>query len=427
MTAYGRTFQLGAGYSGHQVQYSIDKVKELKTDGFFHINKTFLPAKIFYFLFMGSMVSFLPFVPVYMEQLGLNSFQIGIIRAVQPICTIIACPFWGTVADKFSIHRIVVLIGIAVGCTASGATYFTPSALNSTTTNSTSGGPSPPPLDWDDSLLTFSIMISLSTVFIVFLAPVNPMIDSNVMELLKDHPDTDYGKQRLWGAVGWGSMSGLTGLAMDTYVKYNPDGNRFLPAYIIFALMMAPAIIPVLIMKFPPHSTPMSISKELLNLFREVKIIIFFIIAAVCGLSLGVIGTFQFLFLNELEAPSLVMGLTLTFTCVSEIPFMYLSDRFIQWFGHETVFSIVLFCYSLRFFLYSILQDPWHILPIELLHGICFGALWPAAASFANKVAPEGMGATVQTLMSAASLGLGEYRVSVRSDVADCSSLPVII
>lgn len=353
------------------------------------------------------MVSFLPFVPVYMEQLGLNSFQIGIIRAVQPIGTILSCPFWGTVADKFGIHRIVVLIGIGVGCTASGATYFTPSALN-TTANATSGDPTPPPLDWDQSLLTFSIMMGLSTVFIFFLAHVNPMVDSNVLELLKDHPGTDYGKQRLWGAVGWGSLSGFTGLAMDTYIKHHPEGNRFLPAYIIFGSMMAMAIIPILLMKFPPHSMPMSITKELFNLFKDVKIIIFFFIATVCGLSLGVIGTFQFLFLNELGAPSLVMGLTLTFTCVSEIPFMYLSDTFIQWFGHEAVFSIVLFCYSLRFFLYSILQDPWLILPIELLHGICFGALWPAAASFANQVAPEGLGATVQNLVSAASLGLGE-------------------
>lgn len=34
-------------------------VKKLKHNGFFHINKTLLPAKLFYFLFMGSEYKFI--------------------------------------------------------------------------------------------------------------------------------------------------------------------------------------------------------------------------------------------------------------------------------------------------------------------------------------------------------------------------------
>ncbi|PIK39389.1 putative major facilitator superfamily domain-containing protein 6 [Apostichopus japonicus] len=321
--AYGTSVALGAVYSSYKVQFAIDKAKELKRDGFFNLNKTFLPAKLFYFLFMGSMVTFLPFVPVYMEQLGLSSFQIGIVRTVQPV------------------------------------------------------------------------------------AHVTPTVDSNVMLLLKDFPDTDYGRQRLWGAAGWGSFAAITGLAMDTYIKYVPDGNRFLPAYIIFLALMIPAVIPVSLMRFPKHTQPESISGGIWKLFKSLKVIIFFTVAGVGGLSLGVINTFQFLFLNDLNAPSLVMGLTLTFTCLSEIPFMFAAGRIIKWTGEETVFAMALACYTLRFFLYAILRNPWLILPIELLHGICFGAMWPAMTSFANKVAPPGMGATVQNLVSAVSMGAG--------------------
>ncbi|KAJ8028162.1 Major facilitator superfamily domain-containing protein 6 [Holothuria leucospilota] len=407
MAVHQKSFAVGAGYSDYQIQYSVESDQRSYNNGFFTINKTFLPAKIFYFLFMGSMVSFMPFAPVYMEQLGLNSFQIGIIGATQPVGTLLACPFWGAVADKFSIHRLVVLMGIIVGCTATTATYFTPSSVNATL-NSTIE-PTPPPLSWDQTYLTFTIMMVLSVVSISFLAEVNAIIDSNILELLKNNPQTDYGRQRVWGAVGWGTFSGLTGLAMDTYIKYYPDGNCFLPAYIIFTAMMAPAVIPVLIMKFPSHTKPESIAVGLFKLFKSIRVLIFLFIATVCGLSLGVISTYQFLFLKELNGPSLVMGLTLTFTCLSEIPFMFISGRLLKFFGHETVFSIALFCYCLRFFLYSILKNPWLILPIELLHGICFGALWPAATSFADKIAPPGMGATVQNLMTAVSLGLGSW------------------
>ncbi|KAJ8028156.1 Major facilitator superfamily domain-containing protein 6 [Holothuria leucospilota] len=405
MSVYGTSFALGAGHSSHQVEFLTQQARKLKDEGFFTINKTFLPVKAVYVLFNGSMVSFPPFLPVYMEQLGLNGFQIGIINAVQPVGTMIACPFWGAIADKFSIHRTVVLLGLFVGCTATGATYFTPPAVNSTRNSTMETTPSP--LSWDETYVTFSVMMALSIVSILFLAHVNPVIDSAVMALLKDHPETDYGKQRLWGAVGWGSFSGISGLAMDTYLRYYPEGNRFLPAYVIFLMLIFPVILPILIMKFPPHPTPESVTGGLFQLFKKFRIIVFFVVTAVCGLSIGVIDTFQFLFLNELNGPSLVMGLTLTFTCMAEIPFMYVSGKLITWFGHVTVFSIALSCYCLRFFLYHILQNPWLILPIELLHGICYGAFWPAAATFANKIAPPGMSATLQNLVQAFSMGLG--------------------
>ncbi|KAJ8028155.1 Major facilitator superfamily domain-containing protein 6 [Holothuria leucospilota] len=406
MSFYSISFALGAGHSGHQIEFSIQKVKKLKNEGFFTINKTLLPLKTVYFLYMGSMVSFLPFVPVYMEQLGLSGFQIGIISAVRPLGTMLACPFWGTIADKFSIHRSVVLLGLFIGSTATGATYFTPPVANATR-NSTMDRPTRPPFLWDETYVTFSVMMALSIVSIFFLAHICPMIDSAVMALLKDHPETDYGKQRLWGAVGWGSFSGITGLAMDTYIRYYPEGNRFLPAYVIFIALILPVVIPVLIMKFPSHSRPDSIAGGLAQCFKNFRIVIFFIVTTIIGVLLAVIGTFQFLFLNELKAPSVVMGLTLTFTCIAEIPFMYVSGRLITWFGHEAVFSIALVCYCLRFFLYHILQNPWLILPIELLHGICYGAFWPAATTFANKIAPQGMGATLQNLVQAFSMGLG--------------------
>lgn len=359
------------------------------------------------FLSLIGMVTFLPFVPVYMEQLGLSSFQIGIVRTVQPVGTIIACPLWGAVADRFGIHRKLVITGIVIGGSATFATYFTPTSVHSpgNDTSWTTQAPS----SLDSTYITFSVVMTLAIVSILFLAHVTPTVDSNVMLLLKDFPDTDYGRQRLWGAAGWGSFAAITGLAMDTYIKYVPDGNRFLPAYIIFLALMIPAVIPVSLMRFPKHTQPESISGGIWKLFKSLKVIIFFTVAGVGGLSLGVINTFQFLFLNDLNAPSLVMGLTLTFTCLSEIPFMFAAGRIIKWTGEETVFAMALACYTLRFFLYAILRNPWLILPIELLHGICFGAMWPAMTSFANKVAPPGMGATVQNLVSAVSMGAGKY------------------
>lgn len=58
-------------------------------------------------------------------------------------------------------------------------------------------------------------------------------------------------------------------------------------------------------------------------------------------------------------------------------------------------------------FAYSFIRLPWLVLPVQLLHGPTFSAMWVAGASCASDMAPEGMGATAQGLFSSVIFGLG--------------------
>jgi MFS transporter, PPP family, 3-phenylpropionic acid transporter len=55
---------------------------------------------------------------------------------------------------------------------------------------------------------------------------------------------------------------------------------------------------------------------------------------------------------------------------------------------------------------YSFISAPGWVLLIQLLHGPSFSALWVAGVSYANEIAPKGMGATAQGLFSGVLLGL---------------------
>lgn len=45
--------------------------------------------------------------------------------------------------------------------------------------------------------------------------------------------------------------------------------------------------------------------------------------------------------------------------------------------------TLVLGAFGLRFIIYSLLTNPWHILPVELLQGVTYGIFYSNMASYA--------------------------------------------
>ena len=62
---------------------------------------------------------------------------------------------------------------------------------------------------------------------------------------------------------------------------------------------------------------------------------------------------------------------------------------------------------TLRMFAYAVIPAAWWVLPIALLHGVTFAAMWSAGVSLADELAPEGLGATAQGIFSGVVFGVG--------------------
>ena len=95
------------------------------------------------------------------------------------------------------------------------------------------------------------------------------------------------------------------------------------------------------------------------------------------------------------------MGLTITFTCLSEIPVFACTGWLLRTFGVDPVLHIVLGVFILRFLLYTWLpawHNPWLVLPVELLHGITFACAWAAGTVNCARIAPRGLKATTQAI-----------------------------
>jgi MFS family permease len=80
--------------------------------------------------------------------------------------------------------------------------------------------------------------------------------------------------------------------------------------------------------------------------------------------------------------------------------------RLLGWFikklGHVHCMTLVLGAFGVRLLIYSVLTNPWTILPVELFQGVTFGIFYSTMASYAYVVSPPGSAATVQGLVGSA-------------------------
>lgn len=413
---------------------------------FWRINKTLLVFKLYYFFVFGGRACIRPFLPVFFRHIGMSDAQAGILFGLRPIAELIGSPLCGGLADKYRKHRFVMMALFI----ASNALFFslvfvspsdhsdsslkTTSYVNSSQSNSSieehlrngSGA-------CKDSFTEFTPLQNCSilkilyaprmtkdrnTIFVVvgviyflssFLGGSNSLADAATVKYLAAiGKGGDYGKQRLWGAVGWGSFAVISGFGIDESAKHlNQD--RFLLAFcanLLFCFGAVLAMFKLPLQYLEGRSKP-QIFKNLWTILSDCRIVTFLLAILVMGTCMGTIDACLFWFLEDLNGSHLLMGLTLAMTSIAEAPVMFFSGQLIKYLGHHGVLYLTLICYAIRYLCYSFIPNAWYVLAIEPLHGVTFGAMWAATASYSGVISPEGVASTVMAIVSATHFSLG--------------------
>ena len=328
-------------------------------------------AGSFYFLFFGAAASLFPFLVILYEQLDLTGSQIGFLIGMSPLISWLSAPLWGAVADSTRQHRLLLMLAIA------GAIVVVVT-LSITT--------------------QFLALILVIALFAFFTAPIVPIVDSSVLAFLGSQKD-QYGKLRLWGAIGWGLMAPLVGWLSDR------SGMQWIFwGYIAFMLLtlLVSYKLPINERSDRPHFV-----HEARQLLADKRWFLFLAVVFIGGAGMTMISAYLFLYMQSLGGNKALMGLALTFATISEIPFLYYSDRLLAHWGARRLLMLSLVVFAFRALALSLIQTAWLVLPLQLLHGASFAAMWVASVSYADKLAPPGMGATAQGLLSGAMFGLG--------------------
>ncbi len=259
-------------------------------------------------------------------------------------------------------------------------------------------------------LLTFGLCICLVLVGTVFQSITIPFIDALCFGILAEKGRGDYGKQRMWGAVGWGIFAFISGLAVDKYNQnLNSDRTHYDPIFYMYISFAALTFLCTVFTTFPPHKAAERLGKSLWLVLKKAYVIAYFILVGIMGIGFGISGAFLFLFMDELNSTYLIMGLSMTITTLTEIPCFFISGPIIRRIGHNGTFCLTCVAYFFRFLGYSFAPNAWVVLPFQVFHGVTFGLFWAAATSYATLIAPQGMIATLQTMCSGIYFGIGEY------------------
>jgi PPP family 3-phenylpropionic acid transporter len=119
------------------------------------------------------------------------------------------------------------------------------------------------------------------------------------------------------------------------------------------------------------------------------------------------LGGLLFLHLANMEVPESVMGLSLAFIMIGELPVLFYSDLLLRRLGARGLLLASIAAGAAMLLAVSWMRAGWVVLLIQLLHGLAFTGKLTAILYYVSMTAPKGMQATAQTLFSALSAGLG--------------------
>ncbi|KAL1283687.1 Major facilitator superfamily domain-containing protein [Trichinella pseudospiralis] len=282
-----------------------------------------------------------------------------------------------------------------------------------------------------------------------FSAPAITLADACTLNLLGDHPEL-YGRQRMFGSLGWGLAMFIIGIALDYSLVFpshpcglNIQEKNYTLCFAAFSVLMSCAFLVATQLKFSdfgedskkvaqrimdsqignvdplvaeqarieaPEAQEVSPGHKWLNVmktFATPHYSAFLFVTWWMGFGVGLVFCFLFWHLQDIGGSPSLYGLASVINHVSEIGAYFFSFRLINRIGHTKVLYVGLIANVARFLYISWLRDPWWVLPFEFIQGLTHAAVWAAATSYISLATPPQFKSSAQGLLQGLHHGLG--------------------
>lgn len=326
-----------------------------------------------YFFIFFAFGALFPLLTVYLEHIGLNGKEIGVLTAIGPIVTILTQPLWGMVSDRYQIQRQMLFLSIIL---VSGIAILFP---------------------WFYSFLALILLIILLH---TFQAPITPIADTIALNFAYS-AGIGYGNIRLWGAIGYAVAVFVTGLIAERTMHSS--------IFYIFAITLLASI-------FFLRPIPSDANRTHVNVLSGVgkllKLPHFLLFLSSSFFMFGPINANNYYFgiyYQHIGGTLAGIGLVFLFAAGSEAPFMRVAGIFIKRLGLEYTLVLAGIVSLLQWLVYYSVHNPILIFSVFLLQGISVGLYLTAAPQYVRDYTPAEIQVTGLTLYTAFGNGIGTF------------------
>ncbi|XP_050057858.1 major facilitator superfamily domain-containing protein 6-A-like isoform X2 [Aphis gossypii] len=369
------------------------------------IDKKLLPMKIHFFLSVGGAAPIFPFLTTISMQRGYSSVIVGLMFTLFTIPALLIRPVIGTITDKYKCRKTALILTIAMNCLALCALMFIP------------GTHVEKEIDDNDVIKSPLFWLFFSTIAIWHTSGnAEFVLENTICVALLGENIHKFGKQRVWGAVGWGTTSFLCGAVVDWFSR-GQDYKNYTPGMIIALVMNILDLYVASKFEDVQNRDKETDTGDMKQVLTNIRVLSFIFWVVVFGFLNAFVWHYLFWYMEDLsrmyhpETISYIKtleGLTQTIQCFGgEVPFFFLSSYILKRVDGMKVFSLMFFGFAVRFFLYSIIKNPVWVLPVEFLNGLTYALAYAAATSYSAEITPVGAEGTLQGIVATALLGIG--------------------
>lgn len=301
------------------------------------------------------------FMPIYLDNIGFRSSQIGILMALSPVLAVILQPFIGVYVDRSS-SKNAMLILLTLGTVGSILLF---------------------PLSQ-----AYLYVLVIGTILAIFQAAHMPIFETITLEAL-EKIGKSYGPVRLAGTISYSIVSILVGIFMKLDIK-----SIF---YITAAIGILNILSSYLLPKIKGHQSEGS-RVSFRELFRDKLLIVLMFFSMIAQLAISFYQNFFPIYFVSIGGTHGALGVLYFIGAMSELPFLLKADKIIEKLGIQKTLILSMVIIGLRFLLLFFIKTPAWFYPVSLLNGLTFIVFTFSLAVYINNTAKKELRATGQTI-----------------------------
>lgn len=299
----------------------------------------------FYFFYFALVGALSPFFSLYLADIGLAAYAIGLVNAVLMGTKIIAPNIWGWLCDRTGQRLRIITLGSLLSTVFFVGLFFSQSLI---------------------PLLVIVFFYSF------FWNAILSQFDTHTIQCLQSSSDR-YGHIRLWGSVGFIVAVAILGVLFDTVsIRY------LIPIAWVLLLCIFFSCISLRDTSVKKASSTSTTSWRVI--FRRPVVIAFFVSTFLLQLSFGAYYTFFSLYLESYDYSRTAIGLLWALGVVAEVILFLFIHRMMPKMGVTYLLFVSLLLTAIRWCVIAFFADTlWIVIVSQAIHAFSFGAAHAAS------------------------------------------------